>query len=128
MSQVNLVHHFPCEHLAKTFSQEIRNQRRSHEPCSYAARFEVEVRFFVSYQSFLLKNNFFTILHFTRFPCTDCPLIFKCKWRRKMHFQTVHSKQNLKFKCEICGKLFIMRANLTNHSRIHTGWLLLLND
>lgn len=61
-----------------------------------------------------------------RFECPYCP---GRTWRRKIevkkHIKSFHDKIR-DFKCDQCGKGFYQRDHLKNHSRIHTGKMILL--
>ncbi|XP_046141149.1 zinc finger protein 675-like isoform X1 [Osmia bicornis bicornis] len=50
------------------------------------------------------------------FYCTQCEYKNKNKYELKVHFARKHTK-DFKFSCEICGKKFKVKGDLTNHIR-----------
>merc|ERR1719464_1027782 len=55
--------------------------------------------------------------------CNEIPCSSPCITRRAAtHMKTKHTpNEDLKFKCDICGKGFISNGKLQNHVNIHTG-------
>ncbi|XP_044729642.1 zinc finger protein 883-like [Chrysoperla carnea] len=55
-----------------------------------------------------------------KFTCDQCPKEFKSLTALKAHKKT-HAEKS--YECEVCGKKFSLRGQLTVHSTIHTGQL-----
>lgn len=56
-----------------------------------------------------------------KYPCPHCGDMLSTR-RAATHMKTKHTpNEDLKFKCDICGKGFISNGKLQNHVNIHTG-------
>lgn len=51
-----------------------------------------------------------------KYPCKNCELRFKTKFSLKVHQNAKHENRiKEKFKCEICGKVFLIQKPLRRH-------------
>ena len=56
-----------------------------------------------------------------QYPCPICGEMIS-KRRAAFHFQSKHTApEDMKFKCDLCGKGFTSAQKLRNHVNIHTG-------
>ena len=56
-----------------------------------------------------------------QYPCPICGEMIS-KRRAAFHFQSKHTApEDMRFKCELCGKGFTSASKLKNHVNIHTG-------
>ena len=53
------------------------------------------------------------------FKCHECQKGFKTKIGMETHYKNSHSGTQTKFICEVCGKVFTNRANLTRHCDVN---------
>ena len=56
----------------------------------------------------------------TGWPCTFCPRKFHAKRALVDHMATAHGAKE-EIRCQICGKMFSSKGNLSRHSVLHTG-------
>ena len=50
----------------------------------------------------------------------DCRKYYMTKFNLKRHMR-IHHLKNLKYSCDLCGKSFVSKQNLREHSYTHTG-------
>ncbi|KAB7498104.1 Zinc finger protein 26 [Armadillidium nasatum] len=55
-----------------------------------------------------------------RYKCPYCDYQSPIKGSIKRHVQFKHTKEK-PFPCDVCGKRFVQRSDLSNHQRVHTG-------
>ena len=54
------------------------------------------------------------------FSCDQCDLSFKYIKNLKLHKSIKHSHKTANYKCEACGKDFLLKGSLTRHKKTHT--------
>ena len=127
------IREFTCEQCNKTFSSQynlnrhyksvhLKMKQKRKGTKKYFCKQEGCDKVFSNGSNY--KKHYDTVhLNIRRHLCEICSFMFKTKWALKTHLNTLHEKDQQKFRifeCKLCQKRFTSKGKLKLHETVHT--------